>query len=107
MKQATKPETIAAECLLKAAETVEKWVDNEREHYEGTDKTPCVGPRNTYRRAFNIADEYACNSSATGSDFERVVDLFSEPMTMALKHDISGKEAAEFYRNKAVQELDS
>lgn len=94
-------ETIAVEALLKAADTVEKWVENEHDHYEGTDKTPCIGTQNTYRRAFNSADKYVCNSSASGPTFDRAIDIFSEPMQMALEHDISGKDAAEFYQNQA------
>jgi len=99
-------ETIAVEALLKAADTIEQWVANEHEHYEGTDKTPCIGPQNTFRRAFNTADKYVCDSSASGPTFDRAIDIFSEPMQMALKHDISGKDAAAFYRNKAQAMLE-
>jgi hypothetical protein len=99
-------ETIAVEALLTAADTIEQWVDNEHDHYEGTDKTPCIGTQNTYRRAFNSADKYVCDSSAKGPTFDRAIDIFSEPLQMALKHDISGKDAAEFYRNQAQAMLE-
>jgi hypothetical protein len=49
-------ETIAVEALLTAADTIEQWVDNEHDHYEGTDKTPCIGTQNAYRRALGRAD---------------------------------------------------
>jgi len=92
---------VAIEALLTAAETVEQWVDNQEAHYEGTDKTAIVGARQTYRRAFNSAYDYNVDSELTGNQFDRAEDIFSEPLTMALEHDISGKDAAEFYRNQA------
>lgn len=105
-KQSKKAETIGAEALLKAADTVEQWVDNEKDHYKGYDETPCIGPENTYRRAFNAADKYAVESEATGDKFDSVVDCFGDVIAMAKKHDIDGKDAAEFYRNKAKNILD-
>jgi hypothetical protein len=41
-----------------------------------------------------------------GPTFDRAIDIFSEPLQMALKHDISGKDAAEFYRNQAQAMLE-
>ena len=60
-----------------------------------------MGPRQTYRRGFNAADEFVCDSPATGRAFEQATDKIGDVGVMALNHEISGEQAAEFYYNQA------
>ena len=60
-----------------------------------------MGPQQTYRRGFNAADEFVCDSPATGRAFEQATDKVGDVTVMALKHNISGEQAAEFYYNQA------
>ena len=60
-----------------------------------------MGPRQTYRRGFNAADEFVCDSPATGRAFEQATDKVGDVLVMALNHEISGEQAAEFYYNQA------
>jgi len=55
----------------------------------------------TFRRGYNAADQYICNSELVGDDFGEAADEVGDVAGMALEHDISGKEAAEFYKNQA------
>lgn len=74
----------ASECIVKLVEAGEP-----------------MGPQQTYRRGFNAADEFLCDSPATGRDFEQATDKVGDVAVMALNHGISGEKAAEFYHNQA------
>ena len=82
---------IAAEALRHAADCVE----------ELKEKGEPMGPRQTFRRGYNAADDKVVESPLTGSDFEACIDVIGDAVGMALDHEITGKDAAEFYRNKA------
>jgi len=94
-KQATTDETdveqTAADALRHAADCIDELVD----------KGEPMGSRQTYRRGFNAADRQLVESPLSGSDFEEATDLVGEVTTMALNHEIGGKDAATFYRNRA------
>ena len=57
--------------------------------------------RQTYRRGYNAAYDYVIESELGGDDSEEALDIVGDTIAMANKHDISGKDAATFYRNKA------
>jgi len=94
-KQTTSDETnveqTAADALRYAADCIDELVD----------KGEPMGPRQTYRRGFNAADDQLVESPLSGKDFEKASDIVGDVTTMALNHEISGKDAAEFYRNRA------
>ena len=60
-----------------------------------------MGPRQTFRRGYNAADDYLVNSALTAGAFDDAVDTVGDVVTMALDHDIDGTDAATFYRNQA------
>ena len=60
-----------------------------------------MGPQQTFRRGFNAADEYLVESPTTGKAFHRASDKVGDVAVMALNHEISGEQAAEFYYNQA------
>lgn len=101
--QSTKVQTIAAEALLTAADTVERWVNNEREHYEGTDDSAIITDRQTFNRAFNAAYDYNVEADTSGDKFDAVENKFSKSMQEALSNELSGLEAAEYYRQHAKE----
>ncbi len=90
-QQATNVEQIAIDALNHAADCVDELVEAGEP----------MGPQQTHRRGYRPADKLVCESNATGEDFEEAMDLIGEAISLAAKHDIAGKEAAEFYRNKA------
>lgn len=94
--QARKPETVAAEALLTAANTIERLV--EKEDY--------VGPHRTWRVAFNTAYDQNVEADTAGGDFDRVEDMFSEALIAALDAELAGENAAALYRNRAQAILD-
>jgi len=62
-----------------------------------------MGPRQTYRRGYNAADENIVESPLTGDKFEAAIDLAGDVAVMALENDIASHDAAEFYRNQAKE----
>ena len=82
---------IAAESLRHAADCVE----------ELKEKGEPMGPHQTFRRGYNAADTFIVKSPLTGSDFDGAIDVAGDAIGMALDHEITGTNAAEFYRNKA------
>ena len=90
-QHATEVDAITAKALRHAADCILKLVE----------KGEPMGPQQTYRRGFNAADEFICDSPATGNDFEQATDKVGDVAVMALNHDISGEQAAEFYNNQA------
>lgn len=99
MVQSSKPEAIAAEALLTAADTIERLAEN----CENVNEP--LGPQRTWRRAFNAAYDYNTESDATGDAFDRVETLFSEVMIDSLESERAGCEAAEYYREQAREML--
>ena len=85
-------DSAVAESLRHGAQCIDELVD----------KGEPMGERNTYRRGFNAADEYLVEQTPLkGSAFEKAADKMGDVAIMAHKHGINGKDAAEFYRNKA------
>ena len=82
---------IAAESLRHAAECVDELVE----------KGEPMGPHQTFRRGYNAADSFVVSSPLSGDELAECVDVAGDAVGMALDHEISGKDAAEFYRNKA------
>ena len=80
-----------AAALRHAAECIEELVDAGEP----------MGPRQTFRRGYNAADDYLLDTVLTGDDFEAAADQAGDVAALAQKHGIAGKDAAEFYRNKA------
>ena len=90
----TEEETInytAAAALRHGAECIDELVE----------KGEPMGPRQTFRRGYNAADDYVVDSALTAKAFEDAVNKVGDVAAMALNHDISGKDAATFYRNQA------
>jgi len=81
----------AAAALRHAADCVEELVE----------KGEPMGTRQTYRRGYNPADRYIVNSELGGDDLEEALDKMGDIIAKALEYDISGKDAATFYRNQA------
>ena len=103
MQKTITTEEMAAECLEHAAATVSEWIDNLEAHHGGEGYAG-GGPNQTFDRAFNAAFDYNQKELPTKGDaFDAVEDCFSEPLVMALEHDISGKDAATFYKNQAAE----
>jgi len=81
----------AAAALRHAADCVDELVE----------KGEPMGKQQTFRRGFNAADSYIVESALTGQAFDDAIDEMGDVMGMALDHDISGSDAATFYRNQA------
>jgi hypothetical protein len=81
----------AAAALRHAADCIDELVE----------KGEPMGSHQTFRRGYNAADRYVVDSELSGDDFDEGVDKVGDVAGMALDHDISGKDAATFYRNQA------
>ena len=84
-------DAIAADALRHAADCVA----------ELKKKGEPMGAHQTFRRGYNAADQFVVNSPLSGDEFAEAVDVAGDAIGMALDHEIAGKDAAEFYRNKA------
>ena len=84
-------ETVAAAAVRHAADCIE----------ELKEKGEPMGTRQTYRRGYNAGDEWLCNGGLSGDALDEALDHFGNVAALACKHDISGEDAAEFYRNQA------
>jgi len=81
----------AAAALRHAADCIDELVE------EGEP----MGNRQTYRRGYNPADRYIIDSELSGDDLEEALDKMGDVTAKACEHNISGKDAATFYRNQA------
>jgi hypothetical protein len=84
-------DAIAADALRHAADCVEQLKE----------KGEPMGPHQTFRRGYDAADQFVVDSPLTGDKFNEAVDVAGDAIGMALDHEITGTDAAEFYRNKA------
>ena len=84
-------ETVAAAAVRHAADCIE----------ELKEKGEPMGTRQTYRRGYNAGDEWLCNGGLSGDALDEALDHFGNVAALACKHDISGEDAVEFYRNQA------
>lgn len=94
-KQATTEEEVinytTAAALRHAADCIDELVN----------KGEPMQSRQTFRRGYNAADDYIVESALTAHAFEEAIDKAGDVTTMALDHEISGGDAATFYRNQA------
>lgn len=81
----------AAAALRHAADCIDELVE----------KGEPMQKNQTFRRGFNAADQYLCESALSGKSFDDANDRMGDVVAMALEHGIAGKDAATFYRNQA------
>ena len=93
-KVGTEAETInytSAAALRHAADCIDELVE----------KGEPMQPRQTFRRGYNAAYDSLVESELTAHAFDDADNKVGDVVGLALDHDISGKDAATFYRNQA------